>query len=188
MSAPTISHTFPSGATIRVVQGDITSAEVEAIVNAANTQLQHGGGVAAATPHQGGSVIQEASDDWVRQYGPISPDHPAITPGGALPCRFVIHAVGPVWGEGDEDDKLRRAALGALRLASDRGITTLALPAISTGIFGFPKERAAGILLDALADYFGHASDPRLCRVDVTLFDAPTFETFSEAFHQRWPG
>ena len=188
MGAPAVRHTFPSGATIRVVQGDITSAKVDAIVNAANAHLQHGGGVAAAISRQGGSVIQEASDDWIRQHGPISPDHPAITPGGALPCRFVIHAVGPVWGEGDEDDKLRRAALGAFRLASDRGITTLALPAISTGIFGFPKERAAGIILDALADFFGHSSEPRLHRVDVTLFDAPTFEIFSEAFLHRWPG
>jgi putative ATPase len=181
-------HTFPSGAQIRLLRGDITSASVDAIVNAANPQLEHGGGVAAAIARRGGLVIQEASRAWVRQHGPITPDRPAITPGGSLPCRFVIHAVGPVWGEGDEDAKLARAVTGALRLADERQLATLAMPAISTGIFGFPKERAAPIVFSAVAAFFEDRAASRLQRVDVTLFDASTFEAFSEAFHDRWSG
>jgi O-acetyl-ADP-ribose deacetylase len=184
----TVAHTFPSGAQIRLVRGDITSASVDAIVNAANAHLEHGGGVAAAIARRGGPVIQEASREWVRQHGPITADRPAITPGGALPCRFVIHAVGPVWGEGDEDAKLARAVTGALRLADERQLARLAMPAISTGIFGFPKERAAPIVFSALAAFFEDRGESRLQQVDVTLFDAPTFEAFSKAFHDRWPG
>ncbi|HET7011781.1 MAG TPA: macro domain-containing protein [Anaerolineales bacterium] len=181
-------HTFASGAQVRLVQGDITTAQVDAIINAANAYLQHGGGVAAAIARRGGPVVQQASDEWVQRHGRISPDHPAITAAGNLPCRFVIHAVGPVWGEGDEDRKLARAVAGALRLAAEHDLASLAMPAISTGIFGFPKERAAGVILDALHDYFESEPDSSLRRMDVILFDAPTFQAFSEAFDSRWPG
>jgi O-acetyl-ADP-ribose deacetylase (regulator of RNase III) len=182
------SYTFPSGAQVRLVPGDLTAAEVDAVVNAANAGLQHGGGVAGAIARRGGPAIQEESDAWVRRHGAIAPDRPAITSAGALPCRFVIHAVGPVWGEGDEDAKLAQAVDSALRLAASRNLTTLALPAISTGIFGFPKDRAADVILGALAEYFAGQIRSTLRRVDVTLFDAPTLEAFAQAFARRWPG
>ena len=90
--------TCEQGLTIQLVRGDITQSTLEAIVNAANPRLQHGGGVAAAISRAGGPVIQAESDEWVKQYGPITHDSPAITSGGDMRCRHVIHAVGPVWG------------------------------------------------------------------------------------------
>ena len=188
MDTASISHTFPSGATIRLVQGDITAAEVGAIVNAANAHLQHGGGVAAAISRRGGPAIQQESDAWVRQHGPITADRPALTSGGSLRSRLVIHVVGPVWGEGDEDAKLSRAVAGALELADSHHLATLALPAVSTGIFGFPKDRAADVILGALSAYFDRHPDTSLRRVDVTLYDGPTVQAFTRAFHQIWPG
>ena len=100
------SHKFPTGIVLMIKQGDITLAETEAIVNAANKRLRHGGGVAGAIARRGGPAIQAESAMWVAEHGPISADKPAFTSGGEMACKYVIHAVGPVWGEGDEDEKL----------------------------------------------------------------------------------
>jgi len=102
-------HSFPTGQTIQIVQGDITTESVDVIVNAANEHLQHGGGVAWAISKKGGPAIQTESDAWIRQHGLVSHAHPAWTSGGLLPAKYVIHAVGPVWGDGDEDNKLASA-------------------------------------------------------------------------------
>lgn len=125
---------------LQLVEGDITTAKVDAIVNAANAHLQHGGGVAGIISRKGGPVIQRESDLWVREHGSVRHAEPAVTSGGSLPCRYVLHAVGPVWGEGDEDRKLAEAVTGSLRAADQLELTSIAFPAISTGIFGFPKE------------------------------------------------
>src|SRR3990172_8126392 len=98
-----------TGQTVQIVQGDITVEGVDAIVNAANEHLQHGGGVAWAISNKGGPAIQQESDEWVREHGRVSHSHPAWTSGGRLPAKYVIHAVGPVWGDGDEDSKLESA-------------------------------------------------------------------------------
>ncbi len=141
--------------TVQIVQGDITTEDVDAIVNAANEHLQHGGGVAWAISKRGGSAIQKESDEWIRQHGPVTHSHPAWTSGGLLPAKYVIHAVGPVWGDGDEDKKLASDAVtGSLRVADELKCSSIALPAISTGIFGFPKDRAAGIIFSAIEKYF----------------------------------
>lgn len=187
MNTPFDSHVFATGAVLRLVRGDITTAAVDAIVNAANAHLQHGGGVAAAIARRGGPVIQSESDAWVRQHGPITADRPAITSAGSLPCRFVIHAVGPVWGEGDEDTKLSASVVSALELAIAHGLGRLALPAISTGIFGYPKARAACVILAALDEVLGRAAPSTLRSVDVVLYDEPTIEAFHQAFSLRWP-
>src|SRR5512147_2528060 len=113
---------LPSGKRIQIVQGDITAESVDAIVNAANRHLQHGGGVAGAIVRKGGAGIQAESDAWVRAHGPVPYGEPAYTAAGRLPCRFVIHAVGPVWGEGQEDEKLTAAVAGSLRLADRLGL------------------------------------------------------------------
>ena len=89
-------HTFSGGQQLHLVQGDITQEEVGAIVNAANLHLQHGGGVAGIISRRGGPQIQQESDAWVREHGPVSHAKPAYTSGGDLPCRYVIHAVGPI--------------------------------------------------------------------------------------------
>ncbi len=171
-------HVFPAGETLQLVEGDLTQEEVDAIVNAANAQLQHGGGVAGAILRQGGSEIQIESNTWVRQHGPVSHAEPAYTSGGKLPFRYVIHAVGPIWGEGDEDRKLASAIQGSLKLADRLQLTSIAFPAISTGIYGFPKERAAGVIYNSFKDYFGKDTGSSLKLVRLTLFDQPTMAAF----------
>src|SRR5215510_10041515 len=110
---------LPTGQTIQIVQGDITTEEVDAIVNAANEHLRHGGGVAWAISKKGGSAIQKESDAWIRQHGRVPHAAPAWTSGGLLPAKYVIHAVGPVWGDGDEDNKLALTVKGALVVADE---------------------------------------------------------------------
>ena len=170
---------------IQIVQGDITTEEVDAIVNAANAHLQHGGGVAWAISRKGGPAIQTESDQWIREHGPVTHAHPAWTSGGRLPARYVIHTVGPVWGDGDEDKKLREAVTGSLRLADELKCSSLALPAISTGIFGFPKDRAAGIILAAISGYW-ESNPSGLKTVKLVLFDQPTVDVFLKAFQDKW--
>lgn len=168
---------LPTGQTLQIVQGDITIEEVDAIVNAANEHLQHGGGVAWAISKQGGPAIQKESDEWIQTKGTVSHAHPAWTSGGLLPAKYVIHAVGPVWGEGDEDAKLTSAVTGTLRVADELGLQSIAFPAISTGIFGFPKKRAAKIILNSITEYFSKGSST-LKTVRLVLFDNATAEAF----------
>lgn len=177
--------TFPNGRRLEIAQGDITHEPLDAIVNAANAQLQHGGGVAWAISQRGGEVIQRESDEWVRKYGPVTHEKPAYTSGGSLPCKYVIHAVGPVWGTGEEDRNLAAAARGALECAAELGLQSVALPAISTGIFGFPKERAAGIIFAEIERYFAQHADSTLNLVRLTLFDVPTAEAFLKVWDAR---
>jgi O-acetyl-ADP-ribose deacetylase (regulator of RNase III) len=172
---------LPSGVIVELVKGDITSDDSEAIVNAANAQLLHGAGVAGAIVRAGGPVIQEESDAWVRTHGPVSHAHPAWTSGGKMSARFVIHAVGPVWGEGDEDRKLSAAVGGSLEAADRLHLESIAFPAISTGIFGFPKERAACVILSAIAAYFAERPSG-IRRVRIVLFDEPTIRAFRGAW------
>jgi len=170
---------FPSGCLLVLAQGDITGEAVEAIVNAANSRLQHGGGVAGAILRRGGEEIQRESDAWVRQHGAVTHAEPAYTRAGRLLCRYVIHAVGPVWGEGDEDAKLAAAVTGSLRRAAELGLQSLAMPAISTGIFGFPIERAARVMLDAIRGYLEVEASTSLRQVRLVLYDQPTLDAFS---------
>ncbi|HEX9934838.1 MAG TPA: macro domain-containing protein, partial [bacterium] len=103
--------------TVELVEGDITELQVDAIVNAANPQLAHGGGVAGAIVRKGGVIIQQESDIWVRARGPVPVGWAAITSAGSLAARYVIHAVGPRMGEGNEDEKLKRATIASLETA-----------------------------------------------------------------------
>ncbi len=178
-------YQFPGGQSLEIAQGDITTEDVEAIVNAANAMLQHGAGVAGAILRKGGPQIQEESDAWVRQHGPITHSRPAYTHAGRLPFRYIIHAVGPIWGEGDEQSKLSAAISGSLQLAEMLGIHSLAFPAISTGIFGVPKDLAARVFLQTIADYFSQSPNSPLSLVRITLYDTPTLEVFLETF-ETW--
>lgn len=178
-------HVLPTGQAIQIVQGDITTEQVDAIVNAANEHLQHGGGVAWAISKKGGSKIQQESNDWIRLHGRVSHANPAWTSGGLLPARYVIHAVGPVWGDGDEDNKLKSAVTGALRVADELYLTSIAMPAISTGIFGFPKDRAAGIIFSAIETYFVDNSLSALKTIKLVLFE-PAVDIFIKAWQNKW--
>jgi O-acetyl-ADP-ribose deacetylase (regulator of RNase III) len=173
---------LPAGQVLQIVQGDLTQEKVDAIVNAANAHLRHGAGVAGAITQRGGPQIQAESDAWVRQHGPVAHDQPAYTRGVRLSCRYVIHAVGPVWGEGDEDAKLSAAIKGSLRLADQLSLSSIAFPAISTGIFGFPKKRAAGVILSAIQDYFTDNLSSGLRQVRLVLFDHPTVDSFLQVW------
>ncbi|MBN1666635.1 MAG: macro domain-containing protein [Anaerolineales bacterium] len=169
----------------QIIQGDLTQQQVGAIVNPANDRLQHGGGLAGLIVRRGGWEIQQASTHWVQTYGPVSHAEPAYTGSGQLPCRYIIHAVGPVWGSGDEDRKLAQAVQGSLRLADQLDLRSLALPAISTGIFGFPKGRAAGVIYATILDYFEHQPESQIEKVLLVLYDQSTLDTFLEIWDLR---
>ncbi len=170
MNTVLFEHTFPNHKTFQIVEGDITTEDVDAIVNAANSHLAHGGGVAWAISRAGGKTIQQESREWVKKHGEVSHAEPAHTSGGEMPCKYVIHAVGPVWGDGDEDRKLADAVTGSLRVATDLGLASVSLPAISTGIFGFPKERAAKIIFSSIENYLTQNTDSSLTTVRLILY------------------
>ena len=178
-------HILTTGQAIQIVQGDIITEEVDAIVNAANEHLQHGGGVARIISNKGGPAIQRESEAWIQQHGRVSHAHPAWTSGGHLPAKYVIHAVGPVWGDGDEDNKLASAVTGALHVADELKCSSIALPAISTGIFGFPKDRAARIIFSAIEKYFVNSSSG-LKTVKLVLYDQPTVDVFIQIWQEKW--
>ena len=176
------------GKMLRIVQGSLTAQAVDAIVNAANEHLAHGGGLAAAIVRAGGMVIQQESDAWVRQHGPVSHAEPAYTGAGKLPCRYVIHAVGPVWRGGGchEDADLEAAVTGALRLAERLGLESMAMPAISSGIFGYPKALAAGVIVAAAAGYLEAKTVGTLKEVRLVLLNDGSIEPFLEAFDDHF--
>jgi O-acetyl-ADP-ribose deacetylase (regulator of RNase III) len=182
MNTLLVQRTFSTGQALQIVQGDITIEEVDAIVNAANEYLQHGGGVAWAIVRRGGDVIQTESDKWIKQHGPVPHSQPAWTSGGDLPAKYIVHAVGPVWGDGDEDNKLADAVTGSLRVADELKCSSIAMPAISTGIFGFPKERAAGIIFSVIEKYFSSTQTSTLKTVRIVLFDDATIQPFLKTF------
>lgn len=175
-------HTFPGGQGLEIVHGDITTEVVDAIVNAANHHLAHGGGVAGVISRKGGPDIQRESDAWVREHGPVSHEQPAYTGAGELPCRYVIHAVGPIWGSGDEQAKLSSAVRGSMERAEELHLSSIAMPAISTGIFGFPKDLAAGIFFEAIAAFYQQHPQSRLNNARLTLYDQQTLKPFLKVF------
>ncbi len=177
-------RTLPTGQLLEIAQGDITAEETDAIVNAANSRLQHGAGVAGAIVRRGGPAIQRESNAWVRAHGPVSYSQPAWTGGGGLAAKYVIHAVGPIWGEGEEDARLTAAVLGSLAVADRLRCESISLPALSTGVFGFPKERAAGVMLSGIEKYF--AENPSVIkRVRLVLVDQPTVDAFVDEWQRR---
>lgn len=139
-----------AGATVRVVEGDLTAQEVDAIVNAANVHLRHGGGVAGAIVRAGGPVIQVESDAWVDRHGSLDEGQAAVTSAGSLPSRWVIHTAGPVFDPSSaaNEPRLRSAVRAALAAAVEHEATSVAMPAISAGIYGYPPDEATAILAD----------------------------------------
>lgn len=138
-----------NGKKIILQQGDLTELDVDAVVNAANAQLILGGGVAGAIRMKGGPAIQ----DECNRIGGTTVGQAVITGAGKLKARHVIHAVGPRQGEGNEDEKLRGATWNSLLRATENGLKSIAFPAVSTGIFGFPKDRCAEIMLRTTAQF-----------------------------------
>jgi O-acetyl-ADP-ribose deacetylase len=157
---------------LEIIEGDITEVEVDAIVNAANEDLQLGTGVAGAIRERGGPSIQEECD----RIGHTPVGTAVMTGAGNLRAKQVIHAVGPRMGEGDEDRKLSSAVRSALALADRYGLRSIALPAISTGTFGFPMDRAARITLTEVHRYLQGGT--KIERVVIALHGEDAFQTF----------
>ena len=157
---------------LELTQGDITDLDADAIVNAANTALQLGGGVAGAIRRKGGPKIQEECN----KIGGTHVGGAVITTGGNLKAKYVIHAVGPRHGEEHEDEKLKDATLNSLILADKNNLKSIAFPAISTGIFGFPKDQCATIMLSTTIAYLEGFT--KLEKVVYCLYDQNTFEIF----------
>ncbi len=164
---------------LQLVKGDITELDIDAIVNAANSRLKMGGGVAGAIRRKGGEEIQRECDKI--GYCPVG--GAVMTTGGRLKARYVIHAVGPRMGEGDEDQKLRNATLNSLRLAESKGLRGVALPAISTGIFGFPMDRCAKIMISTAIEYLKKGS--KLERVVLCLYGEDAYSIFEEELRRQ---
>jgi len=171
---------------LSLVQGDLTLQKVDAIVNAANARLRHGGGVAHLILRRGGTKMNEESKAWLKEHGPVTHKKPAYTSGGNLDCRYIIHAVGPVWGRGDEDDKLKTAIEESLKLAEKLDIQSIAFSAISTGIFGFPKKRAAVVFFQVFKDYFKENPQSQLSDVRMVVFDEDTCAAFSDVWEEEF--
>jgi len=167
-----------AGKKLLLVQGDITEQETDAIVNAANSQLQLGAGVAGAIRSKGGPGIQQECD----RIGGTPVGTAVITGGGQLRANYVIHAVGPRMGEGDEEPKLAAATRNALMVAEAHGLRSIALPAISTGIFGFPMARAADIMLGVTVNYLPQANN--LQTVVFCLFSPADLLVFTNALER----
>jgi len=168
-------------ARIEIARLDITLARVDVIVNAANEGLQLGAGVAGAIRRRGGQSIQIECD----RIGHCAVGGAVATGAGNLPARWVIHAVGPVWRGGDkgEDVDLASAVLAALRLADELGAKSIALPAISTGIFGFPAARAAEISIRAARSFA--ATSRSVERIVFCLFDDESLEVFRKELQKK---
>ena len=157
---------------IRLSQGDLTEAQVDAIVNAANNDLMLGGGVAGAIRVKGGPSIQAECDD----LAPIALGEAAITGGGNLKARYVIHAASMRLGESTHEANLRAATRNALKRAAEKSLRTIAFPAIGSGIAGFPIERCAQVMLEEVRL---HLQGPTsLERVEFVLFDARSLAVF----------
>lgn len=155
---------------IEVRQGDITKLEVDAVVNAANSRLKRGGGVDGAIHKAAGPELQKACDE----IGGCATGDAVATPGFRLPAGHVVHAVGPVWGGGDkgEDDLLTGAYRNSLARAEEIGAKSVAFPAISTGVYGYPLERATEIAIGTVRDWLAEHDFPQ--KVIFCAFDEST--------------
>ena len=164
---------------LEVHQGDLTDEVVDAIVNAANSMLMHDGGLAAKIANRGGAVILRESAAWISEFGSVSHTNPAYTHAGNLPCKYVIHAVGPIWGDGDEEGKLGVCASACLSLAAKLGLQSIAFPAISTGIYHVPLEIAAEGMIEAIQGYAKVHNEGPILDIRLVLYDKQAAQVFT---------
>lgn len=167
---------------LELIQGDITKAQVEAIVNAANTELIGGGGVDGAIRRAGGADIEQACAEIRNREGGCPTGKAVITTGGNLHAKYVIHTVGPVWGGGNsgEPELLASCYQESLRLAVENGVQSVAFPSISTGIYGYPMEKAAHVALTVVKEFAEYSSAAPTC-IQFVLFDEVTYTCYVDA-------
>jgi O-acetyl-ADP-ribose deacetylase len=163
---------------IEILKGDLTEMDTDAIVNAANNDLQHGGGVAGAIRRKGGNVIQEESN----VIGSIPVGGAAITSGGNLKARYVIHAASMQLGGRTAPHALRSSTAHSLRIAAQKGLKTISFPAVGTGIAGFPMEECAEIMLSEVAAHL--KQDTSVEKVFFVLFDDEALKTFKKVWRR----
>lgn len=171
-----------NGCTLELQKGDITAQEVDAIVNAANSKLAGGGGVDGAIHRRGGSTIMQETD---QKYPEGCPTGSAVISGaGELPAKYVLHAVGPVWGGGKkgEAEKLASAHAKCLELARENGCESIAFPALSTGAYRYPLDQASRVALQAVIDSLEARGQPKLVR--FVLFDDAAYGAFAAALEE----
>ena len=167
---------------IELIKGDITLLDVEAIVNPANNYLMHGGGLAAAIVRRGGMIIQQES----KKIGNVPTGSAVITSGGHLKAKHVIHAVGPRYkdGKSGEEEKLAGAVKSSLHIAEQKKLKSIAVPAISSGIFGYPVEECAKVITRTIVEYLRanekEKADSTLEKVVLCLFDDETYKEFDK--------
>lgn len=173
------------GTLLRLTQGDITTQEVEAIVNAANTGLRGGSGVDGAIHRAGGPAIAEECRRIREEQGGCPVGEAVITGGGMLPARYVIHTVGPIWngGRDNEDGLLAKAYYSSLQLAKEQGIKSVAFPSISTGAYRFPLQRAARIALATVMDFL-EANPGIFNEVRFVLFSRDILATYEQTLKE----
>ena len=162
---------------ITLIKGDITEQTTDVIVNAANAQLILGGGVAGAIRRKGGPIIQEECN----KIGGTVVGGAVITTGGNLKAKYVIHAVGPRMGEGNEDEKLKNATFNSLKLMDEYNLKSIAFPAISTGIFGYPIEKCAEIMIKTTKEYL--KGNTQIYQVIFCLFTESDYQVFEKALN-----
>jgi O-acetyl-ADP-ribose deacetylase (regulator of RNase III) len=140
--------------TLQFICEDITDLQVGAIVNAANSYLKHGGGVAGAIVRKGGMIIQKESDEYVQKHGPVTPGNVAVTGPGNLDVQYIIHTVGPIGNKDENDDILSKCLINIFNKASELNLNSIAIPFIGTGIFGYPLERFLVTTYKVVISYF----------------------------------
>jgi O-acetyl-ADP-ribose deacetylase (regulator of RNase III) len=167
---------------LSLTQGDITQTQVEAIVNAANSQLIGGGGVDGAIRRAGGDEIEQACAEIRRREGGCPTGKAVITPAGNLHAKYVIHTVGPVWegGNSGEPELLASCYQESLRLAAENGIQSIAFPSISTGIYGYPTGKATVVALTAVRN-FTKENNVAPKKIQFVLFDEATHTHYMDA-------
>jgi len=168
---------------IKLIKGDITKVEVDAIVNAANSSLMGGGGVDGAIHRAAGPALLEECKAIIQKIGRLPAGEAVITGAGNLKCKFVIHTVGPVWQGGNfgEENLLRDAYTNSLKIAKEKGVRTIAFPNISTGAYGFPKDLASDIAISAVKDFL--AENPEIQQVIFVCFDEENYEIYKRKLY-----
>ncbi|TNV72868.1 hypothetical protein FGO68_gene46 [Halteria grandinella] len=173
---------------VSLIKGDITEEKVDAIVNPANSYLSHAGGIAGALSAKGGPAIQKESMEWVRNYGEVKVGNTATTCAGQLHCKRIIHVVGPQWNQLESkmcQKQLKQAVYNTLQSADNQCCRSISIPAISSGIFGYPKDKCAQDMFQGLMNF---AYDKKLNKpesldaVRIVIIDQPTFSEFATEY------
>jgi len=181
-------HTTSNGVKISCLLGDLTTETTDAIVNAANSSLDHISGLAGAIVKKGGDIIQIESDKYVKEHGRVDDGMVVVTSAGSLPCKCVMHAVGPIWGGGNRGEPilLGLCISNCLDIATSRKYTSISIPAVSSGIFGYPKDKCAEVLYSSVLEYLQANPNTTLKEIRFVNFDEPTVRCFEEEHLKRF--